>query len=49
VSGGTPAQQTIMATAQYHAALGPTLLSDVDGRTIGLDRQVHTLTGASGL
>lgn len=43
VRGGTPAQQTIMATAQYHAALGPTLLSDVDGRTIGLDRQVHTL------
>jgi predicted alpha-1,2-mannosidase len=43
VSGGTPEQRTIMASAQYHAAIGPTLFSDVDGRTVGLDRQVHQL------
>jgi predicted alpha-1,2-mannosidase len=43
VTGGTPEQRTILASAQYHAALGPTLFSDVDGRTVGLDRQVHQL------
>ena len=43
VSGGTAEQRTILASAQYHAALGPTLFSDVDGRTVGLDRQVHQL------
>lgn len=43
VTGGTADQRTIMATAQYHAALGPTLFSDVDGRTVGLDRQIHQL------
>lgn len=43
VKGGTPDQRTIMDTAQYHAALGPTLFSDVDGRTVGLDRQIHQL------
>ncbi|EIZ78357.1 alpha-1,2-mannosidase [Novosphingobium sp. Rr 2-17] len=43
VSGGTADQRKIMATALYHAALSPTLFSDVDGRTIGLDRQTHQL------
>ena len=43
VSGGTAEQRTIMATALYHAAVAPTLLSDVDGRTIGLDRKIHPL------
>ncbi len=45
VEGGTPAQRTIMASALYHAQLAPTLFSDVDGRYVGLDRQVHTVTG----
>ncbi|MBB5714109.1 GH92 family glycosyl hydrolase [Sphingomonas aerophila] len=41
VEGGTPAQRTIMASALYHALLSPTLFTDVDGRYVGLDRQVH--------
>ncbi|GAA4769692.1 GH92 family glycosyl hydrolase [Stakelama sediminis] len=41
VSGGTPAQRTIMASALYHAFLAPTLFTDRDGRYVGLDRQVH--------
>ncbi len=45
VEGGTPAQRTIMASALYHAQLAPTLFSDVDGRYVGLDRQVHSVTG----
>ena len=43
VEGGTAGQRTIMATALYHAQLAPTLFSDVDGRYVGLDRQVHRL------
>ncbi len=43
VSGGAPAQRTIMASALYHTLMGPTLFSDVDGRFMGLDQQVHTL------
>jgi len=43
VSGGTPAQRTIMASALYHAFMGPTLYSDRDGRYVGLDQKVHTL------
>ncbi|MPS68132.1 MAG: glycoside hydrolase family 92 protein [Novosphingobium sp.] len=43
VTGGSAEQRTIMATALYHAAIGPTLFSDVDGRTMGLDRKVHQL------
>ncbi|MDR6786822.1 putative alpha-1,2-mannosidase [Sphingomonas sp. BE138] len=43
VEGGTPDQRTIMASALYHAMVAPTLYSDVDGRYVGLDRQVHTV------
>ncbi|SEM75936.1 alpha-1,2-mannosidase, putative [Sphingomonas gellani] len=43
VSGGTPAQRTIMASALYHSFMGPTLFSDRDGRYVGLDKTVHTL------
>ncbi len=43
VEGGTAEQRTIAATALYHASLGPTLFSDVDGRTVGLDRKVRRL------
>ncbi|MAW98224.1 MAG: alpha-mannosidase [Sphingomonas sp.] len=41
VSGGTPDQRTIMASALYHALLAPTLFTDRDGRYVGLDRKVH--------
>lgn len=43
VEGGSADERTVMATALYHASLGPTLFSDVDGRYVGLDRQVHKL------
>lgn len=43
VEGGTADQRTILASALYHALLAPTLFSDVDGRYVGLDRQVHRL------
>ncbi|MCJ2185004.1 GH92 family glycosyl hydrolase, partial [Novosphingobium sp. 1949] len=43
VSGASAAERTIFQSAQYHAALGPTLFSDVDGRYVGLDRQIHAL------
>ncbi|MBT0667946.1 glycoside hydrolase family 92 protein [Novosphingobium profundi] len=43
VTGGTAAQRTIFNSAQYHAAMGPTLFSDVDGRYVGLDHEVHRL------
>jgi predicted alpha-1,2-mannosidase len=41
VEGGTADQRTILSSALYHALLAPTLFSDVDGRYVGLDRQVH--------
>ncbi len=41
VEGGTADQRAIMSSALYHALVAPTLFSDVDGRYIGLDRQVH--------
>ncbi|WP_313808525.1 GH92 family glycosyl hydrolase [Sphingobium sp.] len=41
--GGTTEQRAILASALYHASLGPTLFSDVDGRYVGLDHQTHTL------
>ncbi|WP_375194440.1 GH92 family glycosyl hydrolase [Sphingobium sp.] len=41
--GGTPEQRTILSSALYHASLGPTLFSDVDGRYVGLDHQIHRL------
>ncbi len=43
VSGGTEAQRTIMASALYHAQLGPTLFTDRDGRYVGLDQRVRQL------
>lgn len=42
VEGGTAEQRTILSSALYHASMGPTLYSDVDGRYVGLDRKVHT-------
>jgi len=41
VSGGTADQRTVLSTALYHTRLAPTLFSDVDGRYVGMDRQVH--------
>ena len=41
VEGDTEDQRVIFSSALYHALLAPTLFSDVDGRYVGLDRQVH--------
>jgi predicted alpha-1,2-mannosidase len=43
VTGGTPQQRTIMASALYHASLAPTLFTDRDGRYVGLDQKVRTV------
>ena len=41
--GATAAQRRIFYTALYRAQVCPTLYSDVDGRYLGADRQVHRL------
>src|SRR4029079_9288061 len=42
--GGTDAQRTTFYSALYHSMLEPTLTSDVDGRYLGGDREVHQLS-----
>lgn len=44
VSGGTAEERTVFYTALYHAFVSPNLLSDVDGRYVGADRNVHAKT-----
>ncbi|MFD0660456.1 GH92 family glycosyl hydrolase [Thermocatellispora tengchongensis] len=41
IAGGTTPQRTAFYTALYHAFLQPNILSDVDGRYLGMDRAVH--------
>ncbi|OXM67902.1 GH92 family glycosyl hydrolase [Amycolatopsis vastitatis] len=41
VSGGTANQRIVFTTALYHSLQQPSLVSDVDGRYLGMDRQVH--------
>lgn len=41
VQGGTLEQQRLFATALYHARMMPTLYSDVDGRYVGMDLELH--------
>lgn len=43
VEGGTADQRTIFASALYHAQVAPTLFSDVDGRYLGMDGQIHSV------
>ncbi len=45
ITGGTTAQLTTFYTALYHALLHPNLFSDVNGQYMGMDQQVHTVTG----
>jgi predicted alpha-1,2-mannosidase len=42
VTGGTEAQRQIFYTALYHTMIDPRMFSDVDGKYVGGDRQVHT-------
>ncbi|UOX88726.1 GH92 family glycosyl hydrolase [Amycolatopsis sp. FBCC-B4732] len=41
VGGGTANQRIVFTTALYHGLQQPNLVSDVDGRYLGMDRQVH--------
>src|SRR5205823_6263524 len=41
VTGGTDAQRTVFYTELYHGLLQPNVFSDVDGRYIGFDGQIH--------
>jgi putative alpha-1,2-mannosidase len=43
IAGGTPAEQTEFYTALYHSLLDPNVFSDVNGKYIGFDGQVHQL------
>ncbi|MFH1808149.1 MAG: GH92 family glycosyl hydrolase [Pseudomonadota bacterium] len=45
IEGGSDAEQRIFYTALYHSLLMPTTMSEADGRSVGLDRQVHDDAG----
>ena len=42
VSGGTNDEKTIFYTALYHTMIDPRIYTDVDGRYVGGDYNVHT-------
>jgi predicted alpha-1,2-mannosidase len=42
VTGGTEAQRQIFYTALYHTMIDPRMFSDMDGKYVGGDRQIHT-------
>ncbi|OLB76443.1 MAG: alpha-mannosidase [Actinobacteria bacterium 13_2_20CM_2_71_6] len=43
VTGGTPAQRTILYTELYHSLLQPNVFSDVNGDYIGFDGMAHKM------
>ncbi len=45
VEGGTDTRRRLLYTALYHALLMPTLLTDLDGRYRGIDKQVYEAEG----
>ncbi|MCA9649251.1 MAG: GH92 family glycosyl hydrolase [Myxococcales bacterium] len=45
IEGGTPAQRRTFYTALYHSMLAPNLYEDVDGRTRGMDGEIHATPG----
>jgi predicted alpha-1,2-mannosidase len=45
VTGGTDLERTSFYTALYHAQLHPNVFTDVDGRYLGFDKQVHRAEG----
>lgn len=49
VTGGTADERTIFYTALYHSFIAPNLLSDVDGRYLGADKQIHARTSQDSL
>ncbi|MFJ5280646.1 GH92 family glycosyl hydrolase [Streptomyces parvulus] len=44
VRGGTPERRTAFYTALYHSFMQPNLISDADGRYVGMDQAVHRLS-----
>lgn len=44
IKGGTEDQKTIFYTALYHTMIDPRSITDVDGRYIGGDQQIHQKT-----
>ncbi|WP_349497417.1 GH92 family glycosyl hydrolase [Crossiella sp. CA-258035] len=48
VAGGSADQRTVFYTALYHALQQPNLVSDVDGRYLGMDRRVHRVGAGQG-
>ncbi|MFB9907520.1 GH92 family glycosyl hydrolase [Allokutzneria oryzae] len=48
VAGGSGDRRTAFYTALYHALSQPNLMSDVDGRYLGMDRQVHRVSPGQG-
>jgi predicted alpha-1,2-mannosidase len=41
IEGGTHDEQVVFYTALYHSFMGENLYSDVDGRYLGMDGQIH--------
>ncbi len=46
VEGGTEDQRTKYYTGVYHSFLSPTIFSDTDGRYMGFDKKVHSVSGS---
>jgi predicted alpha-1,2-mannosidase len=44
VEGGTPEQRKIFYTGVYHSFLSPNLFSDEDGKYIGFDGKIHSVS-----
>ena len=44
IEGGTHDEQVVFYTALYHAFMGENLYSDVDGRYLGMDGQIHKVS-----
>jgi predicted alpha-1,2-mannosidase len=44
IAGGTHDEQIVFYTALYHTLMGENLYSDVDGRYMGMDEKVHTVS-----
>lgn len=45
IQGGTDDQQTVFYTALYHTMVDPRTYTDVDGRYVGGDKQIHQKNG----
>lgn len=46
ITGGTTAQHTTFYTALYHSLLHPNVFSDTNGQYMGMDQQLHTVSGS---